>query len=413
MNDKTSNLSDQLLLLSAVTITSIGQTVVFAILPSLSRATGLKDVHMGIIISSSALIFALASPLWGRYSERVGRKPVLMIGLIGYALGTLLFASAFWLGLRGYLSGLSLLTVLVLTRILQSTVMAATPPAAAAYMADTSTPGTRTKAMAKIGAANNLGNVLGPAAGGAIAAAISLVAPLYITVVLVAIMAVVIAIKLNESPYILNREPILTRTPMGEALRATFSAYFDPRLTGVLIICVGVFFSFAIVQQTLGFLFQDKLMLPPKEAAAAVGLAMMFAATASIVAQIIIVQKFAWSPARLLKVGVPSIAIGVALLLLAEQRSSIILAVTFVGLGVGLGMPGISSTASLSVGSDEQGLVAGMLSAAPALGFTFGPVIGTGLYQLNINAPYVMILIIYGPLIWMVWRVANQTTQKT
>lgn len=410
MGEKVSSLSDQLLLLAAVTITSVGQTVVFAILPSLSRATGLADVHMGIIISSSALVFALASPLWGRYSERVGRKPVLMIGLIGYAAGTLLFASTFWLGLEGHLTGLALLSALVITRILQSTVMAATPPAAAAYMADTSTAGTRTKAMAKIGAANNLGNVLGPAAGGAIAAAISLVAPLYITVVLVALMALVIGIKFNESPYILNREPMLTRTPMGEALKATFSAYFDPRLTGVLIICVGVFFSFAIVQQTLGFLFQDKLMLPPKEAAAAVGLAMMFAATASIVAQIIIVQKLAWSPPRLLKVGVPCIAIGVALLLLADERSSIIVAVTFVGLGVGLGMPGISSTASLSVGADEQGLVAGMLSAAPALGFTFGPVIGTGLYQLNLNAPYIMVLIIYVPLIWVVWRVANQTT---
>src|SRR5699024_5096849 len=112
MGEKVSSLSDQLLLLAAVTITSVGQTVVFAILPSLSRATGLADVHMGIIISSSALVFALASPLWGRYSERVGRKPVLMIGLIGYAAGTLLFASTFWLGLEGHLTGLGLLSAL-------------------------------------------------------------------------------------------------------------------------------------------------------------------------------------------------------------------------------------------------------------------------------------------------------------
>ncbi|HLR17798.1 MAG TPA: MFS transporter [Alcanivoracaceae bacterium] len=409
--EKTS-LTDQLLLLAAVTITSIGQTVVFAILPSLSRETGLADVHMGIIISCSSLVFALASPLWGRYSERVGRKPVLMFGLIGYTVGTFLFAGAFWFGLKGYLAGGALLSALIVTRILQSTVMAATPPAAAAYMADISSITTRTKAMAKIATANSLGNILGPAAGGAIAVALSLVAPLFIIVVLVAIMAIVIGVKFNESPYILSRDPITTKTPMLAAIAATYKAYLDPRLTGILMLGVGMFFSFAVVQQTLGFLFQDKLLLPPKQAAASVGIAMMIAATASIISQIVIVQKLSWSTDRLLKIGFTSIALGVACLLLAQQHLSIIVAVTLVGLGVGLAMPGISSAASLRVGANEQGAVAGMLSAAPALGFTVGPVMGTGLYQLNPQLPYILVLIIFVPLLCAVWRITAQTAQN-
>src|SRR5699024_6213742 len=184
------------------------------------------------------------------------------------------------------------------------------------------------------------------------------------------------------------------------------------RLTGILMLGVGMFFSFAVVQQTLGFLFQDKLLLPPKQAAASVGIAMMIAATASIISQIVIVQKLSWSTDRLLKIGFTSIALGVACLLLAQQHLSIIVAVTLVGLGVGLAMPGISSAASLRVGANEQGAVAGMLSAAPALGFTVGPVMGTGLYQLNPQLPYILVLIIFVPLLCAVWRITAQTAQN-
>lgn len=396
----------QYLLLGAVAITALGQTIVYAILPSLGRATGLADVHVGIIISISALFFALASPVWGRYSEHVGRKPVVIIGLSGYALGTLLFASAFWLGLQNYIGGVSLLLLLMLSRILQSIVMAATPPAVAAYMADTSTANTRTKAMAKIGAAHNVGTVIGPAAGGAIAA-ISLVAPLYISAILIMIMLATVAKLMHESPYILERPTPPAPFSITSTLKASLKAYFDPRLALVLAIGIGIFFAFAVVQQTLGFLIQDRLALPPMKAAGKVGIAMMFAAIASISAQLIIVQKLTWSPERLLKTATPLMMMGVALLIVAQENYQIILAISLAGLGVGLGMPGVTSAASLRVGSNEQGAVAGLMSAAPALGYTLGPVVGTGLYQLNPVYPYWLVLVIFVPLIWAVWKLAT------
>lgn len=393
----------QYLLLGAVAMTALGQTIVYAILPSLGRATGLADVHVGAIISISALFFALASPVWGRFSEHVGRKPVVIIGLTGYALGTLMFASAFWLGLQNYLVGTSLLLLLMLSRILQSIVMAATPPAVAAYMADTSTASTRTKAMAKIGAAHNVGTVIGPAAGGAIAA-ISLVAPLYISSVLIMLMIVTVAKLMHESPYILERPAPQEPFSITNTLKESLKAYFDPRLIRILAIGIGIFFAFAVVQQTLGFLIQDRLALPPMKAAGKVGIAMMFAAIASISAQLLIVQKLTWPPERLLKTATPLMLVGVALLMVAQDNYLIIVAISLAGLGVGLGMPGVTSAASLMVGPKEQGAVAGLMSAAPALGYTLGPVVGTGLYQLNPLYPYLLVIFIFVPVIWTVWK---------
>lgn len=393
----------QYLLLGAVAMTALGQTIVYAILPSLGRATGLADVHVGAIISVSALFFALASPVWGRFSEHVGRKPVVIIGLTGYALGTLMFASAFWLGLQNYLVGTSLLLLLMLSRILQSIVMAATPPAVAAYMADTSTASTRTKAMAKIGAAHNVGTVIGPAAGGAIAA-ISLVAPLYISSVLIMLMIVTVAKLMHESPYILERLAPQEPFSITNTLKESLKAYFDPRLIRILAIGIGIFFAFAVVQQTLGFLIQDRLALPPMKAAGKVGIAMMFAAIASISAQLLIVQKLTWPPERLLKTAAPLMLAGVVLLMVAQDNYLIIVAISLAGLGVGLGMPGVTSAASLMVGPKEQGAVAGLMSAAPALGYTLGPVVGTGLYQLNPLYPYLLVIFIFVPVIWTVWK---------
>ena len=396
----------QALLLTAVAVTAMGQTLVFAILPSLGRAAGIADIKVGLIISCSSVMFALASPVWGRISEYMGRKPVLVIGLTGYAVGTLLFATAFWLGIRGLMTGVLLVVALIASRVLQASIMAATPSAAAAYMADTSTAEHRTRAMGRIGAAHNLGTVIGPAVGGLIAS-VSLVLPLYLVVVITALMALWVLRVLPESPYILARGPAATPFSLRATLRDSFAAYTDKRLRDVLLVGLMLFVSFAIVQQTLGFLFQDRLAMTPQQAAAGVGVAMMCAALASLLAQAVVVQRLGWTPEAILRLGVPLMASGVLLLLWAPDRVWVTVSVMLLGLGLGLGMPGVSSAASLRVGADEQGAVAGLMSACPALGFIFGPVIGTGLYQLQPNWPYLTVLVLFAPLMLAVWRLGR------
>lgn len=385
----------------------MGQTLVFAILPSLGRHVGLMEIQVGGIISASSIVFSLASAVWGHQSERWGRKPVMLIGLSGYTLGTLLFASTFWIGTQGWLTGWSLFVCLMLARMLQSTVMAATAPAATACMADMSSLNQRTRAMSKLAAAQSVGTILGPAAGAGLAM-LSLLLPLYVAASVTFIVALLVWKFLPESRPGLKafNETLTIRQQLIRAVKG----YFDTRYMSFLFIGVSMFTAFAIVQQTLGFYFQDTLALDLTHTAKTVGLAMAISACASLFAQTVIVQRFAFSPLALMRIGIPTMIIGFVLLALGQQMAVLVGCLAFVGFGMGLTLPGFSSAATLSVGSNEQGAVAGVIAAAPALGFILGPLLGTALYHVNHTLPYWFATGIFIPLTLYLWTMENRQT---
>jgi len=117
----------------------------------------------------------------------------------------------------------ALLAMLVLARVLQALVMAASPPAATAYIADVTSAAERTRGMGKIGAAHNFGTIVGPALGGALAV-FGLVMPLYVVVLITATMAVVVWRRLPESPWILQRPKPAYRFSVADASRASLAA---------------------------------------------------------------------------------------------------------------------------------------------------------------------------------------------
>ena len=392
------------MLLAAVAVTALGQTLVFTLLPSLGRATGLAEMQVGLIISCSSLVFALASPVWGTLSESLGRKRVLVIGLSGYSLGTLMFSLVFDAGLHGWVSGTALVAGLVISRMLQAAIMAATPAAAAAYTADITTPEQRTRGMGRIGAANNLGTVVGPVSGG-ILAAVALVFPLYGVAIITGLMAVLMALFLPPSPHV----PTARVLSLGQTLRKGLSAYADPRLRDLLLTGVMLFMSFALIQQTLGFLFQDHFAMSPEGAARALGLTMMAAAITSLLGQLIVVQWLKAAPTVLIIMAIPAIGAGAVILWLADAQTIMSLAVLLIGLGLGFGMPAIMALASLRVSAEEQGRVAGLASACPALGFILGPLVGTGLYTLDHRWPYLLVMALTVPLAYLAWRLVKNS----
>ncbi|CAN0585067.1 unnamed protein product, partial [Laminaria digitata] len=168
-------------LILALMATGMGQSLVFAILAPLGREVALGELQITSIIAISALVFALASPHWGRLSDRVGRKPIIITGLLGYTVGTLVFTSA----LRA--------------RCGQSVVMSATNPSTTAYAADNSAAEHRTRTMARLGTANSMGTILGPAVSGALAT-FGLLAPLYFAATLAASAALLVWRQLPKTP---------------------------------------------------------------------------------------------------------------------------------------------------------------------------------------------------------------------
>lgn len=384
----------------SVVSVGMGQTLVFAILPSLGREVGLMEVQIGGIISASSIIFSLSSAVWGNKSEHLGRKRVMIIGLSGYTLGTLLFATTFWLGLNKWLLGWGLFACLVLTRMLQASVMAATTPAASAYMADISDFKSRTSAMGKLGAAQSVGTIIGPAVGGGLAI-FGLLLPLYAAAAFTFIAAILVWKFLPESPHApSNSGPA---TSIGQQVITAIKGYFDKRYISFLIIGVSMFTAFAVTQQTLGFFYQDRMGLDGQQTAQAVGIAMIISAVSALFAQGVIVQRGNLEAMTLVRIGLPIMAAGFLILANAEQNVWLIGCMSLVGLGMGLTMPGFTSAATLSVSADEQGAVAGVIAASPALGFILGPIVGTTLYQFGETLPYWFTTIVFIPLIAYVW----------
>ncbi|MBI2951463.1 MFS transporter, partial [bacterium] len=147
--------SPLVVLFLTVFIDLLGFGIVLPLLPYYAESFGAGPLTVTLLSSSYSLMQFLFAPVWGRLSDRVGRRPILVLSLAGSALSYLLF------GLAGSLAAL------FATRLLAG-VCAANISTAQAYIADVTTPETRAKGMGMIGAAFGLGFIFGPAAGGAL-----------------------------------------------------------------------------------------------------------------------------------------------------------------------------------------------------------------------------------------------------
>ncbi len=142
-----------LLIFCTVFLDLIGFGIVLPLLPSYAASFHVSEAAIGVLVASFSLMQFLLAHWWGRLSDRIGRRPVLLVGLAGSALSYLLFAASngFWL--------------LLLSRIIAGG-MGATVNVAQAYLADITPADRRPRAMGMIGAAFGLGFVVGPAIGG-------------------------------------------------------------------------------------------------------------------------------------------------------------------------------------------------------------------------------------------------------
>jgi MFS family permease len=378
-------------LLASLVIVGMGFSVLFPILAPMGREMGLSELQITSVISASALTVFLSAPFWGRLSDRWGRKRVMLIGLFGFSAGTILFNSALAAGLSGMLVGLPLFLLLIVTRVMHAGVMSATMPASTAYMADITDINTRTKGMGATGAANNIGSILGPAMGGL--AVISLLAPLWIMA----------ALAFLNGLFVLRFLPDPPRQPHHDKRPARLK-YTDKRILPFIVVGVLMFMGFALVQQTMGFRFQDTLGLSAVETARTFGVAMMLSAACSLIAQGLIVQRLDLAPFTLLKLAIPLLFVAFTLMAIFETQVMLTIAMMILGFGMGLAGPGFMAGASLAVSPEEQGAVAGVAGSCGPLGFTIGPLLGGAMYQIDPIMPYIFAAGVYVILmIFMQW----------
>ncbi|MEM7662311.1 MAG: MFS transporter [Pseudomonadota bacterium] len=348
---------------------SMGQTVLFAVAGPVIRDIGLTEFQLGMIVSASAVMFMVVSPVWGRLSDRLGRKRVIVTGLLTYSLISFAFASVMDLGLSGAMAAGSVFLTLLGLRLLYAALGAGIQPASVALMADMSDEADRSSAVAIVGASFGFGMILGPAAAAALVGW-GVLTPLYAIAGLGFICMLIAVIYLPDQ-----------KAAKGETSDTTPVQY--GKLAPVMAIALLLFIGVSALQQTIAFYVQDYLGAEADVAARMTGFCFVAMATASLLVQGGLIQALRPGPNLLLKVGLPVMAAGVIIYAFPSGFWQIVIGCGIIGMGFGFANPGVMAAASLRTGNQSQGATAGIIQAMMSAGYIFGPLAGTGGYEVS------------------------------
>jgi len=355
----------------------VGFGIILPIMPFYAQSMGASATHLGLLFATYSLMQFIFSPLWGRYSDRVGRRPVLIVGLMGMALSFVLFglAQALWM--------------LYAARVLGGLLSSAILPTAMAYVADSTDPKRRGKGMGLMGAAMALGMIFGPAIGGFLGG-LSPSVPFFVAAGLTILVAGFAALFLPESLSLQERSHARR-----EGFRKSLIYYgqlFRPLRNPVGSILILGFLSqlaFASLFGTFALFAEAKLGFGEEE------MGVLFVAMGLIGAlgQGLLVGRAIgrWGEGRVIQIGLTVSGFGFLSLLLAYDLKSLIALASLMGMGNALLMPAISSLASKRTSPDQQGNVMGVLNSYQSLGRIVGPLLGGLVFDLlGYQYPYVM-----------------------
>ena len=363
----------------ALTCVGLGQAILFAILPPAAREIGLSPFQVSIIFVVSATIWMFMSPYWGRRSDVLGRRPVILIGLTGFAASMLLLGTVLHIGLQGTLPVMLVYFLMIGSRCVFAMFGSGAPPASQAWVADHTSIADRTSGVSMLNAAFGMGQTLGPAVGAAFVS-FGFVAPLYFSVFLALASAAGIWMYLSEG------EPVVTSSTQ----RARSITFYDRRVWPFFVLAACLQSVRATTTITLAFFLQDALGLDSAETVRAAGVAFVALAVSGVFTQLVVVQRLRPSSRSMLRGGLGIALAGVLVFIASGGMTGFMVGLALLGAGFGLIRPATAAGASVSVSVEEQGEVAGMTSSVGVIGNIVGPVLGSLLYELTPLAPYLM-----------------------
>ncbi len=372
------------LLMSAMVLVGVGQSLLFTILPPIARDFELTEYHVTMIFSATAFFWTISSPFWGRLSDSLGRKPVMLLGVMGFAISTGGVGLVLYLDEMSLLPAFLMYPLLLLTRGFFGLLCPGTFTSAIGYIADRTGRDSRSAGLAQVMAAFMLGTVIGPGF-----ASVMLLVDLYLPFVLCFILSIFILIAIyiylpeNRSPDIFEQTEKRARLKIKDWRIRDF--LFISSLGGLLQ---------AVVLQLTGFYLLDVMHLDTMQTTKFLSVGMMSMAAANIFAQSYVVPRYPMSTDRQIQIGAVSMMVGFFLFLFEINLIILTLAMMFIGYGLGLTRTGSASGASLNVTPFEQGAIAGLLSSTATIGIIFTPIIIVPLYRFYDRGPYVLCILL-------------------
>lgn len=388
-----------LLLFTGLVSVGMGQSLMFAILPPVARNLGLSEVQVGVIFAISGVLWVLTSPFWGRRSDVWGRRPVILIGLVGYAVSMVALGVVVQASLAGWLALFPAYILMIATRAIFGALGSATAPAANAYIADRTAPRERVAQLALQGAGFGLGFTLGPGVA-SLLLIFGLLTPFYAIAFFACVSAIIIGLYLPEKTR--PRKKVQDRQP---ARREKRVSPLDSRVAPYMAVGIALGIGQATAMQTAGFYAIDVLGMTIEQSARLVGFALMGTAASGLFVQLVVIRIWKPMPRSMMGVGSLFGIVGFLILVVTSSYTGLLIALIILGFTFGLVRPGTIAGASLAVGRDEQGAVAGLMNTTGALGAVFAPVVGMSLYQLMPRAPYVLDLLLMAfALALLIWH---------
>ncbi|MBL9136670.1 MAG: MFS transporter [Verrucomicrobiales bacterium] len=256
-----------LVIFLTVFVDLVGFGMVLPLLPKYVRDFGAPGWFLGLVVASYSVMQFLFAPAWGRLSDRIGRRPVLLVSTAGFVASYTLFAIGS--GLREPTLALS---VILLSRLL-SGVCGANITVAQAYIADLSTPAERSRRMGLIGMAFGLGFISGPMLAVGALLWLGLSGPGWFAAAICLLNLGLTWVFLGES-----RKPgALPARPAGKRFDHWREVLSRPQVGPLVIIFFFATFAFTCFETTLGLVIARNFAFPPRGTDGEIAISFLFA----------------------------------------------------------------------------------------------------------------------------------------
>jgi MFS transporter, DHA1 family, multidrug resistance protein len=368
---KTTNRRNLFILAFSLLVVMLGFGMVIPVFPFLIAELGASGSALGLLVATAALTEFLFGPIWGSISDRVGRKPILTIGMFGYALAMFLFglADEIWM--------------LIAFRALSGVLSSATITTTMAYIGDSTSEEERGGGMGLLGAVAGAGTVIGPGIGGLLAGG-SLQTPFFVASALALVSVVLVALLLPES---LPRE---ARSTQGQKIKLIRFDELWHALTGpigtLLLIAFLATLGTSNFEAVFGLYMLDQLDYGPEQ----IGWILTLVGAIALIGRGLLtgVVTRHWGEPAVIRASLLIGSAGFVLLLLASTFAAVLVTTGIFTCSITFLRPSIHSLTSkrTTVG---QGASMGLSNSFVSLGRVVGPLYAGIVFDINPSLPYI------------------------
>jgi multidrug resistance protein len=400
MSETKGKKSPLFVIFTTVLVDLIGFGMVIPLVGLYGRHYGATALQLSILGAIFSVLQFFFTPLWGSLSDRLGRRPIILISLAGSTISYLIFGLApnyTWLLVARAFGGL----------------FAANISAAQAYIADVTPPKDRAKGMGLIGAAFGIGFTLGPPLGGLSAAKLGLAAPGFIAAAICGINFFLAVFRLPESLTAELRAKASRRSLAPLQIKRLLNARNHPDLWFLLMAAFLITFAFSNMEQTFSLLFQTKFSIPTGEAGLKTGMVLMVSSIIGAIIQGGLIRKLAprFGERNLLMTGLVFNLIAMSIFPFGPTYWTYFVIAIPLSFGSALINPSLAALISQTASESEQGETLGLYQGLASLARAAGPFYGLMTFSVQYFIPYLTASLISLILLMISIRIWKGATQ--